>query len=66
MFIFKRNSKEEKTKWHLWFAWFPVVVDYTPDGDMVKVWFEYVYRCGREIEFMEGNHMVFIHKVKEH
>ena len=63
MFYFKRNSKSEKTKWHIWFAWYPVTVSYTPDGDSKKVWLEYVLRCGELIQYSEGSY--YIYKYRE-
>jgi len=40
-----RNKMKEKQCWHLWFAWYPVCVGTTPDGDEKFVWFKNVQRC---------------------
>lgn len=47
MFYYKRNTVQEKETWHKWFAWFPVTVSITPDNDEKKVWWQWVYRCGK-------------------
>lgn len=44
MIWYKR--RKDKTKWHYWFAWFPVTVEVTPDGDKKKVWLQWILRCG--------------------
>lgn len=36
----------EKTKWHKWFAWYPVVIGETKNKHLIKVWLQYVYRRG--------------------
>jgi len=46
MYFYGRNRIKEKEVWHKWFAWHPVRIKITPDGDSKKVWLEYVYRCG--------------------
>lgn len=46
MILFKRNTVAEKSVWHKWFAWHPVKIGETPDGDAKYVWREYIMRCG--------------------
>jgi hypothetical protein len=45
MRFYKRNKQKEKETWHLWFAWYPVQVATTNDGDGEFVFFETVMRC---------------------
>jgi hypothetical protein len=47
MILFKRNKVKEKEQWHIWFAWHPVTIDKTNDGDFKKIWLENVLRCGK-------------------
>ena len=46
--IRKPNIKyRDKTKWHLWFAWYPVFIKIgNPDPIVTFVWLEKVYRKG--------------------
>lgn len=44
MWWFKRNTAQEECRWHLWWAWYPVTMTVTPDGDKRKVWLEWVQR----------------------
>ena len=60
----KRKSKYEKLKWHKWFAWYPVVVEITPDGDKKKIWLEYVLRCYKM--YYEHTYSVMIERFKKH
>ena len=46
MWWIKRNKHNELVKWHKWFAWCPVVVSKTSDGDSKVVWLCNVLRCG--------------------
>lgn len=39
-------KEQAKKCWHLWFAWYPVVVRRYSDGAVVKVWFKTVKRKG--------------------
>jgi hypothetical protein len=42
------SRRDRKKKWHKWFAWYPVVVDWiTVEGRKrkVKVWLSYIDRC---------------------
>jgi len=43
---------ELKQTWHVWFAWYPVVVDVV-DGHSVKVWLEEVERKGAIIAWAD-------------
>ena len=54
MIFYKRNKYKEKTKWHIWFAWYPVIVDKTPDGDFKIIWWQNVYRCLYEKVYITG------------
>lgn len=45
MIFYKENKKERQKKWHIWFAWYPICVKQTPDGDYKMVWLQNVYRC---------------------
>ena len=40
----KYKQKIDKSDWHLWFAWRPVVVEVYPDGNVDKVWMKTVLR----------------------
>ena len=41
------NYKVEARKcWHLWFAWYPVIIKTYPDGAVGKVWLKTVLRKG--------------------
>ncbi len=40
----KRKNLE---KWHIWFAWIPVVVGFTHDKKRIKMWLEKVDRRGK-------------------
>jgi hypothetical protein len=40
-----RNNVKEQANWHIWFAWYPVIVGETPDGDSISAFFEKVLRC---------------------
>ena len=62
LFYYKLNTRKEKSKWHKQFAWFPVAVEITLDGDKKKIWLEYVYRCGRIAESMEGEYICYSYK----
>ena len=42
---YRFNNRAHKFKWHVWYAWYPVKVATTPDGDYKLVWFEDVKRC---------------------
>jgi hypothetical protein len=43
--IFIRGEKHRlRQQWHRWFAWHPVIVDYTREGDAVVQWLEWVER----------------------
>lgn len=42
----KRNKIMDRTKWHKWFAWYPVTVETYDDYSNKKVWLEYVWRLG--------------------
>lgn len=40
------RSIVDKSKWHVWFAWHPVVIEVSPDNQTIKlIWFEKVLRC---------------------
>ncbi len=42
-----RKERTPKTEWHKWFAWYPVTIGETDDGNRkVNVWWQYVYRKG--------------------
>ena len=41
--------KQDKSKWHIWFAWYPVQVQTTPDGDLVYIWLKNVLRCEYQV-----------------
>lgn len=43
-----KPSKEEKSYWHIWFAWYPVVVWTYPDGARKKIWLQNVLRCRKK------------------
>ena len=45
MIYYTRPGYIENTKWHVWFAWYPVTVNKTPDGDHRRVWLSFVLRC---------------------
>ena len=55
MFYYKRNTENEKSRWHEWFAWHPVTVEITPDGDQKCIGWEWVYRCGKLSRPIEGD-----------
>ena len=46
MIYYKHDRTKEKQSWHKWFAWYPVTISRTPDGDERKVWLQSVLRCG--------------------
>ena len=54
MFFYKRNTENEKKVWHHWFAWYPVNVFITQDGDSKFIWFNTVWRCGKYDCWVEG------------
>lgn len=39
-----RQYMDEKSQWHNWFAWFPVVVGVTKDHHRIKAWWQLVQR----------------------
>jgi len=55
MLWIKQNKVNQLSKWHKWFAWFPVRVGQTPDGDYIKIWWDYVLRCGEYHYDYKGN-----------
>ena len=68
MIYFKRNKLEEKKVWHKWFAWYPVTVAITPDGDKKKIWWQFVQRCYYPCYHYKwaGNYIItYKHKYKE-
>jgi hypothetical protein len=47
---YTREKKWEiKSNWHLWFAWYPVVLSSTPEGRSIKAWLQYVERKGKDM-----------------
>lgn len=52
----------DKTLWHRWFAWHPVVVDVKDDGSQEYVWLEYVQRCGIYYSWIEGSYWEWNYK----
>lgn len=40
---YKRNKLIEKCNWYKWFAWYPVNVEVTSDGDKKYIWWEWVW-----------------------
>jgi len=42
MYYYKLNK--DKERWHHWFAWYPVTVDITDDGDEKRIWLQDIYR----------------------
>lgn len=62
MVYIKRNRIKELKRWHIWFAWYPVKVATTPDGDYEKVWLNNVLRCGRMRFTMEGDYLSYRYK----
>ena len=42
---------KDKTCWHFWFAWHPVVVQEYPDDSERKRWLVWVVRKGREYRY---------------
>lgn len=49
------NEKYEKTRWHRWFAWYPVTVkEFDPEGVAIRCWLETVWRCGKVRAFRGG------------
>lgn len=65
MFWIKRNVVREKSVWHKWFAWFPVAVGVTPDGDFKKVWLQTVMRCGTLHHWYDGPEWEWAYKTLE-
>lgn len=62
MFFYRRNKRKEKEAWHLWFAWHPVQVSFTPDGDGKFLFLETVRRCGIFNCNMEGVYWEYQYK----
>jgi len=45
MFWIRINNYIEKSKWHRWFAWYPVKIrNYYKDGNHKVIWLEYIER----------------------
>ena len=59
MFFYKRNRRLEKETWHLWFAWYPVRVEITPDGDGRFLFLETVKRCGEFTFDTDGGYWTY-------
>lgn len=53
---------DERTRWHVWFAWFPVVVCEYKDGGEKVVWFQNVLRCGKYLFDMSGGGWIWHYK----
>ena len=41
----KYNKDNDLTRWHRWFAWYPVEIGRYPDDTKTIAWLEYVDRC---------------------
>lgn len=44
-----KKKDENRGKWHIWFAWFPVTIGLTTGNRKIKVWLEYVQRKGEHV-----------------
>lgn len=40
------GEKALKSRWHIWFAWYPVVVGITEDNHYIKAWLQNIERKG--------------------
>lgn len=59
-----RLERERLSKWHNWFAWFPVTVDYTENNRKIKVWLQPVWR--KAVDFnIRGFATKFMYREKE-
>lgn len=65
MILYKRNTDKEKKQWHLWFAWYPVEIEITKDGDSKYIWLETVQRCGTQLFWDCESIWTYKYKLKE-
>jgi len=42
-------KKQKEGSWHLWFAWYPVVVEEHPDGSVDRAWLQTIKRKGQYV-----------------
>ena len=52
----------EKSNWHFWFAWHPVVVKVYPDETEKRVWLKKVLRKGYPYQGIEGCDWIYKYK----
>lgn len=64
MIYYTRNKMLEKCRWHKWFAWYPVTVSITPDKDRIRVWGQYVCRCGKVRWGEAGTYLEYQYKLE--
>ena len=52
MILYKLNKQKELARLHKWFAWYPVEIEKTPDGDSKKAWLINVLRCRHYVSYI--------------
>jgi hypothetical protein len=57
-----RNNVKEQVSCHIWFAWYPVIVGETPDGDSIYAFFEKVLRRRFFVWTEEGGYWITKYK----
>ena len=62
MIFYKRNKHNEKKQWHIWFAWYPVIVAINPDGYYRVAWWQKVYRRIEETNWGYDTYREYFYK----